>query len=332
MHVRVEPYSPAWAAQFKAEATRIARALGDALLEVHHIGSTSVPGLAAKPVIDMMPVVRDLTSADARRESLEALGYEWCGEFGIPGRRYLRRSSPSNPDLRLFQLHVFSQDSVDDIRRHLAVRDYLRTHVDAARAYGALKERLARRFPEDIDAYCDGKDDFVQHLQHDAVAWMTGCVRSLPVIALRDRPDLIECAAEWFSSIWGIATEDYRASMRACVQGRTAIPQWYIVCDNGRIAAGVGVIDNDFHERRDLAPNVCAVYVQPEYRRLGVARRLLDTACHDMARRGVPHLYLLTDHDGFYERLGWQFTGMVRDDDGELGRMYARRMPDGCTE
>ena len=214
MHVRVEPYSPAWAAKFKAEAARVARALGDALLEVHHIGSTSVPGLAAEPVIDMMPVVRDLASADARRESLEALGYEWCGEFGIPGRRYLRRSSARDPHLRLFQLHVFSQDSVDDIRRHLAVRDYLRTHADAARAYGALKGRLARRFPEDIDACCDGKDDFVQHLQHDAVAWMTGRVQSLPVIALRDRPDLIECAAEWFSSIWGVATEDYRASMR----------------------------------------------------------------------------------------------------------------------
>ena len=268
MHVRVEPYSPAWAAQFKAEAARVARALGDALLEVHHIGSTSVPGLAAKPVIDMMPVVRD----------------------------------------------------------------YLRTHADAARAYGALKGRLARRFPEDIDAYCDGKDDFVQHLQHDAVAWMAGRVQSLPVIALRDRPDLIECAAEWFSSIWGVATEDYRASMRACAQGQAAIPQWYIVCDNGRIAAGAGVIDNDFHERRDLAPNVCAVYVQPEYRRLGVARRLLDAVCHDMARQGVPYLYLLTDHDGFYERLGWQFVGMVRDDDEELGRMYAHRMPDGRAE
>ncbi len=223
VHVRVEPYSPAWAAQFKAEAARVARALGDALLEVHHIGSTAVPGLAAKPVIDMMPVVRDLASADARRESLEALGYEWCGEFGIPGRRYLRRSSPSDPDLRLFQLHVFSQDSVDDIRRHLAVRDYLRTHADAARAYGALKGRLARRFPEDIDAYCDGKDDFVQHLQHDAVAWMTGRVQSLPVIALRDRPDLIECAAEWFSSIWGVATEDYRASMRT----RSMTSSWH---------------------------------------------------------------------------------------------------------
>lgn len=223
MHVRVEPYSPAWAAQFKAEAARVADALDGALIEIHHIGSTSVPGFAVKPVIDMMPVVRDLASADARRESLEALGYEWCGEFGIPGRRYLRRSSPSDPGLRLFQLHVFSQDSVDDIRRHLAVRDYLRTHADAARAYGALKGRLARRFPEDIDAYCDGKDDFVQHLQHDAVAWMTGRVQSLPVIALRDRPDLIECAAEWFSSIWGVATEDYRASMRA----RSTTSSWH---------------------------------------------------------------------------------------------------------
>ena len=102
MHVRVDPHSPAWTARFEAEAARVARALGDALLEVHHIGSTAVPGLDAKPVIDMMPVVRDPASADARRESPEALGYEWCGEFGIPGRRYLRRSSARDPHLRLF--------------------------------------------------------------------------------------------------------------------------------------------------------------------------------------------------------------------------------------
>ena len=72
--------------------------------------------------------------------------------------------------------------------------------------------------------------------------------------------------------------------------------------------------------------------MQPEYRRLGVARRLLDVVCHDMALQGVPHLYLLTDHDDFYERLDWQFVGMVRDDDGKLGRRYAHRMPDGCAE
>ena len=82
------------------------------------------------------------------------------------------------------------------------------------------------------------------------------------------------------------------------------------------------MIDNDFHRRRDLAPNVCAVYVQPEYRRLGAARRLLDAVCRDMAGMGIDRLYLLTDHDGFYERLGWRFEDMVRDDAGEFGRMY----------
>lgn len=86
------------------------------------------------------------------------------------------------------------------------------------------------------------------------------------------------------------------------------------------------MIDNDFHTHRDLAPNVCAVYVQPEYRRLGAARRLLDAVCRDMAGMGIDRLYLLTDHDGFYERLGWRFEDMVRDDAGEFGRMYSHRM------
>lgn len=178
----------------------------------------------------------------------------------------------------------------------------------------------------DIDAYCDGKDGFVRSLQDDAVAWMEGRVRSLPVTALRDRPDLIDRAAAWFSSRWGVPAEDYRASMAACTRRRAPVPQWYVIVDGERIAAGAGVIDNDFHTRRDLAPNVCAVYVQPEYRRLGAARRLLDAVCRDMAGMGIDRLYLLTDHDGFYERLGWRFEDMVRDDAGEFGRMYSHRM------
>lgn len=198
----------------------------------------------------------------------------------------------------------------------------MRTHADAARAYRALKRRLAQRFPEDIDAYCDGKDGFVRSLQDDAVAWMEGRVRLLPVTALRDRPDLIDRAAAWFSSRWGVPAEDYRASMAACTRRRAPVPQWYVMVDGERIAAGAGVIDNDFHTRHDLAPNVCAVYVQPEYLRLGAARRLPDAVCRDMAGMGIDRLYLLTDHDGFYERLGWRFEDMVRDDAGEFGRMY----------
>lgn len=166
-HVIVVPYSPEWPALYEAARAELSAVLGEELTAIYHIGSTAVPGLAAKPVIDIMPVVRRIGAADEARAALEALGYEYMGEFGIPGRRYLRRGGTE----RTHQVHIFGEESERDIRRHLAVRDYLRTHPDAAHAYGELKGTLARRFPYDIDRYCDGKDAFVKDLEKKALLW-----------------------------------------------------------------------------------------------------------------------------------------------------------------
>lgn len=326
MKVHVVDHSPAWAKLFLKEAERISRALGACLTEIHHIGSTAVPRLAAKPIIDMMPVVRSLEEAEKKRELLEALGYEWCGELGIPGRRYLRKDDPCDPETRLFQLHVFDEKNTADIRRHLAVRDYLRAHGDAASEYGALKRKLAREHPTDIEAYCDGKDAFVKALEAKAVAWWEKRAEGLSIIPVRERPGIVKRAAAWFSSKWDIPADEYRTSMDACCTAGEgdAVPQWYVALDGGRIVAGAGVIENDFHTRPDLAPNVCAVYVEPAWRGLGIAGKLLDFVCRDMAGLGVARLFLLTDHEGLYERMGWRFREIVRDNDGAAGHMYEK--------
>ena len=167
MEVQVVPYDPSWPSRYRREAALLREALGDCLVEIHHIGSTSVPGLWAKPIIDLLPVVTAVEEADRRRAALEALGYEYLGEFGIPGRRYLRKGG----DHRTHQVHLFGRESRDEIRRHLAVPAYLRCHPDAARDYAQLKRRLARRFPRDIDGYCDGKDAFVKALERAALDW-----------------------------------------------------------------------------------------------------------------------------------------------------------------
>ena len=105
-----------------------------------------------------------------------------------------------------------------------------------------------------------------------------------------------------------------------------AVPQWYTVMDGERIIAGCGVIENDFHDRRDLAPNVCAVYVEEDFRNRGIAGELLRFVCQDMNLQGINTLYLLTDHTGFYERYGWEFLCMVRGDGEErMSRMYVHR-------
>ena len=141
-HIVVTAWSPVWTERFAQEAAAIRRILGANCAAVHHIGSTAVPGLCAKPIIDILPVVYDLSMTDAAQAAFERIGYEYLGEFGIPGKRYLRKGG----DERTHQIHIFAQESMQDIARHLAVRDYLRAHPSAAAEYGALKRRLAEEF------------------------------------------------------------------------------------------------------------------------------------------------------------------------------------------
>lgn len=170
-HVVVCDYSPAWELAYQEEAAQIARILGENLKEIHHIGSTAVRGLQAKPIIDILPVVFRLEDVDCRNTAFEALGYACMGAFGIPGRRYYRKGG----DRRTHQVHLFGADSIRDINRHLAVRDYLRCHAEEAAAYGRLKAELATKYPYDIEAYCDGKDAFVKALEKNALRWQA-CV------------------------------------------------------------------------------------------------------------------------------------------------------------
>ena len=162
-------------------------------------------------------------------------------------------------------------------------------------------------------------------------------IRPEACIPMREYPEAREEAAKWFHEKWQIPLSAYEESIREClgnavdaddgtVTSRTPVPQWYVVMRGSRIIAGCGVIENDFHDRKDLAPNVCAVYVEEEFRRQGIAGFMLDFVCKDMAALGVSTLYLLTDHTGFYERYGWQFYCMAQGDgEPEPARMYVHR-------
>ena len=140
---------------------------------------------------------------------------------------------------------------------------------------------------------------------------------------LRRHPALEERAAAWFSAKWGLPQQSYRDSIRACLGRDAGVPQWYVVPDGkGGIAAGAGLIENDFHDRPDLAPNVCALYVERAYRGRGLARALLRCIREDAARMGITKLYLVTEHTDFYEKCGWQHCAMCKDDDGLPLRVY----------
>lgn len=147
------------------------------------------------------------------------------------------------------------------------------------------------------------------------------------LIRLVDRPDLKERAAQWFHEKWDIPLEAYRESIEECLKQKSVVPQWYLAMEDSQIIGGLGVIENDFHDRKDLAPNVCAVYTEEAKRGQGIAGALLDMVCKDMSDRGIDTLYLVTDHTSFYERYGWKFLCMVQGD-GEPGltRMYVHKM------
>lgn len=145
------------------------------------------------------------------------------------------------------------------------------------------------------------------------------------LISLSQAPQWKERAARWFHEKWGIPLAAYQESMDECLSGGGAVPQWYLALEGERILGGLGVIENDFHPRRDLTPNVCAVYVERDCRGRGIAGQLLETVCRDMARRGVETLYLLTDHTGFYERYGWSYLCPVTGDgEAQPSRMYVK--------
>lgn len=144
-------------------------------------------------------------------------------------------------------------------------------------------------------------------------------------LILRDRPELKETAAEWFHQKWGVPTETYLECMDAYLDRETEYG-WYLCMDGERIVGGLGVIENDFHDRKDLFPNVCAVYTEEDCRGKGIAGRLLDMAVEDLRAKGISPVYLVTDHTGFYERYGWEFLCMVQGDgEPDMTRMYIHR-------
>lgn len=166
--VVVVPHDPEWARKFESEAAAIRAALSVAALAIHHVGSTAVPGMHAKPIVDILVEAVSVEAVDERTPALEALGYEARGEYGIPGRRYFRKDDARG--VRRFHVHAFAAGA-EEAMRHLAFRDYLRAHPEAAREYSRLKRELARRYPADSRAYRDGKDPFVEATLRAALAW-----------------------------------------------------------------------------------------------------------------------------------------------------------------
>jgi GrpB-like predicted nucleotidyltransferase (UPF0157 family) len=172
--VVLEDYDAAWPRRAAEHAERL-KTLGPLIEAVHHIGSTAVPGLAAKPIVDLLPLASDLAALDRLRGRVEALGYEWHGDYGIEGRRFCTFSDAAGA--RLANVHFFAAAS-PHVARHLAFRDYLRAHPHAARDYEREKRRARALHPENSHAYTDEKAAWVREAERKALAWLESGART----------------------------------------------------------------------------------------------------------------------------------------------------------
>ena len=164
--VEVKPYNEQWLSIFEEEANIFHKILGLEIIDIHHIGSTSVNGLKAKPIIDIMPVVKDINRIDKFNISMIGIGYKPKGENGISQRRYFQKGG----DNRTHHVHIYQLGN-SEIERHLAFRDYLRTHSDVAKKYGDLKEYLSQLFPYEIESYITGKEQLDMEIERKAMFW-----------------------------------------------------------------------------------------------------------------------------------------------------------------
>ena len=158
--VKVTEYNKDWPLMYEKEAVKLRKIFRSEIIEIYHIGSTSVDGLIAKPIIDIMPVVRDVNRIDDYNTKMIDIGYEPKGENGLPSRRFFQKGG----DERTHHIHFYEMGNTE-IERHLAFRNYLRTHPDVLKKYGSLKKELSQRFSRDIEAYISGKEQLVSEIE-----------------------------------------------------------------------------------------------------------------------------------------------------------------------
>jgi len=169
MLVEVVPHNPQWQKAFDAESQQIELIIGQNLVFIHHIGSTAIAEIYAKPIIDILVEVKKIDLVTEKTSAMIALGYEAMGEFGLIGRRYFRKENPSG--IRTHHLHIYETNS-PEIKRHLAFRDYMIAHPQAAEQYSLLKQELAKKYSNDIESYMDGKNNFIERIEKKALQWL----------------------------------------------------------------------------------------------------------------------------------------------------------------
>lgn len=338
-HVIVKEYNEEYKKIYDKEKEIIKNILKDNLVNIFHIGSTPIPYIKSKPIIDIMVSVSSLKEVDLKKDEFIKENYEYLGEFNIKGRRYLRKGG----DERTHQIHIFEKNDKTNLLRHLAFKQYLIDNKKIRDEYSLLKEELAKKYPFDIESYCIGKDEFIKNIEKeaitiykdklDAILSLNIIDPSLKIISLKDEPHYKELASKFYSSKRGIPQNSYLKSIEEFIKNdnKSLYPRWYIVINTknniNEIIGGIGVIKNDFHSRKDLFPNLCALFIETNYRNKGIAKNLINYVCGDLKILGLKKIYLLTDLSSFYEKNNFQFLTMAKNEDSDISsKIYVREL------
>ena len=163
--IHIAEYDPQWPIEYEKERVRLAEAFGKYALDIQHVGSTSVPGLAAKPIVDIAVAIGEYPLPEQVIKAVCALGYEHMGEYGMPRRHYFRKGKP-----RSHHVHAIEPDN-EEWLNFVAFRDFLRAHPDVTREYEAMKRQSAAKYEHDRVAYTDSKSPFISETLVKANEW-----------------------------------------------------------------------------------------------------------------------------------------------------------------
>lgn len=342
MKIKFEKYNPVWNQSFNTIKEELIQAIGFINPCIQHIGSTSVEGLSAKPIIDILIGVNDNSDLNKVIEPLMNKGYVYYEKYNnvMPYRRFFvkHKVDPKNlglplcidndtvfdqqkeHDYRLAHIHVLPYKSEHWIR-HIAFRDYLRTHPEIKKAYQQLKEQLSIKDWKDGNEYNEAKDDFIKREEKKAIEWYT--TNMIKVISVREQPEYKNEAIRYIQKSWKeVLPIIYEDSITHCIGAENPLPQWYLLQKGTETIGCAGLITNDFISRSELYPWLCALYIEESQRGNKYPALLIDKAKTDSLTMNFRHMYLSTDLIGYYEKYGFNYIGNGYHPWNEESRIY----------
>lgn len=288
LKIIIEPYNPLWPKYYREEAKALKKVFNKELEAIHHVGSTSVKGLAAKPIIDIIPVVKNIQKVDDLNDKMEALGYEVKGEFGLPFRRFFTKRQGSAQ----FNVHVYEKHH-PEISRMILLREYLKKHPADKKRYAVLKSELAQKFPDDINAYCEAKTDFIKEI--DAKSGYKG-FRIAQVLTREEFEAYHRIRKNEIFDRLKIEYDPNHPTLR--LENHT-----HFVCRKNTTIIGVAEIE--FLESQSVALRYLAI--DSNFQNLGYGKKLLKTLEKWLKQKGITRLltHAMLESTFFFKRLGY---------------------------